>query len=180
MKGNRKQGLEKNLSDVREVIPKIYETEGERDPIKIYEIYSIRRPNNFSNADDPLYLALRNIPLEDSNTNIWFLRQTVGERKLCSLIKKWRKVAYETLINGQPTIVPENIFFRSCEKTMYRGQMLCKYQVINVWHPLVITQQWVRKDTRRYQTSSATLKLLEMLWYHVQLSATSISTLYSQ
>jgi hypothetical protein len=88
MKGNRKQGLEKNMSDVCEVIPKIYETEGERDPIKIYEIYSIRRPNNFSNADDPLYLALRTITLEDSNTNIWFLRQTVGERKLCSLIKK--------------------------------------------------------------------------------------------
>ena len=113
MKGNRKQGLEKNLSDIRKVIPKIYETESERDPIWIYEIYSIRRPNNSSNADEPFYLALRTIPLEDSKTNIWFLRQTVGERKLSSLMKKLRKVAYETLINDQPTIVPENIFFRS-------------------------------------------------------------------
>ena len=65
MKGNRKQGLEKNLSDVREVIPKIYESEGERDPIEIYEIYSIKRPNNFSNADNAFYLAPRPIPLED-------------------------------------------------------------------------------------------------------------------
>ena len=36
-----------------------------------------------------------------------------------------------------------------------------------MWHLLIITQQWVRKDTRKYQTSSATLKvkLIEMLWY---------------
>ena len=62
--------------------------EGERDPIKIYEIYSLERPNYFSNADDPFYLALRTIPLEDSKTSIWFLRQTVGEGKRSSLIKK--------------------------------------------------------------------------------------------
>jgi hypothetical protein len=80
-----------NLSDVREVTPKIYEDEGEspeRDPIKIYEIYSMKRPNNFSNADDPFYIAPRTIPLEDSKTNIWFLRQKVGERKLADLMKK--------------------------------------------------------------------------------------------
>ena len=83
-----------NLSDVREVTPKIYEDEGEspeRDPIKIYEIYSIKRPNNFSNADDPFYLAPRTIPLEDSKTNIWFLRQKVGERKLVGLKKKMKE-----------------------------------------------------------------------------------------
>ena len=68
------------MYDVREIIHKIYETEGERDPIEIYEIYSIKRPNNLSNADDPFYLAPRTIPLEDSKTNIWFLRQNVGEK----------------------------------------------------------------------------------------------------
>jgi hypothetical protein len=35
---------------------------------------------------------------------------------------------------------------------------------------IIITQHWVRKNTRKYQTSSATLKLIEMVWY--QLSAT--------
>jgi hypothetical protein len=83
-----------NLSDVREVTPKIYEAEGEspeRDPIKIYEIYSMKRPNNFSNADDPFYIAPRTIPLEDSKTNIWFLRQKVGERKLGDLMKKMKE-----------------------------------------------------------------------------------------
>lgn len=35
----------------------------------------------------------------------------------------------------------------------------------------------MKKDTKRYQISSATLKLIiEMLWYHVQLSDTSTST----
>jgi hypothetical protein len=83
-----------NLSDVREVTTKIYEAEGEspeRDPIKIYEIYSIKRPNNFSNADDPFYLPPITIPLENSKTNIWFLRQKVGERKLAGLMKKMKE-----------------------------------------------------------------------------------------
>ena len=83
-----------NLSDVREVTPKIYEAEGEspeRDPIKIYEIYSMKRHNNFSNADGPLYIAPRIIPLEDSKTNIWFLRKKVGERKLAGLMKKMKE-----------------------------------------------------------------------------------------
>lgn len=88
MKGNRKQELDKNMSDVREIIHKIYETEGERDPIEIYEISSIKRPNNLSNADDPFYLAPRTIPLEGSKTNICILRQNFGERKLSSLMKK--------------------------------------------------------------------------------------------
>ena len=39
-----------------------------------------------------------------------------------------------------------------------------------MWHLLLITQHWARKDTRKYQTSSARPKLIEMLWY--QLSAT--------
>jgi hypothetical protein len=80
-----------NLSDVREVTTKIYEAEGENpemDPIKIYELYSIKRPNNFSNADDPFYLAPRTIPLEYSKTNIWFLWQKMGEIKLAGVMKK--------------------------------------------------------------------------------------------
>jgi len=87
MKGKRKQGPEK-ICLMFAVIAKIYETEGERNPIKMYEIYSIKRPNNFSNADDPFYYAPRTNPLEDSKTNIWFLRQKVGERKLSNLMKK--------------------------------------------------------------------------------------------
>ena len=39
-----------HLSDVREVIANVYQTDGERNPIKMYEIYSIERPINFSNA----------------------------------------------------------------------------------------------------------------------------------
>ena len=83
-----------NLSDVCEVTPKIYEAEGEipeRDPIKLYEIYSIKRPKNFINADNPFYLISRTIPLEDSKTNIWFLRQKVGEKKLAGLMKKMKE-----------------------------------------------------------------------------------------
>ena len=80
-----------NLSDVHEVIHKIYETTGERDPIKIFEIYSEKRPINFSNAGDPFYLAPRPSALEDPKTNIWFLRLKVGERKLSSLMRKMKE-----------------------------------------------------------------------------------------
>ena len=41
-----------------------------------------------------------------------------------------------------------------------------------MWHLLIITQHWVRKDTRKYQTSSATLKLIEMLWYQCSFQQT--------
>jgi hypothetical protein len=43
-----------------------------------------------------------------------------------------------------------------------------------MWHLLIITQHWVRKDTRKYQTSSVTLKLikLEMLWYQCSFQQT--------
>ena len=80
-----------NLSDVHGFITKIYVSEGERDPIKTYEMYSVKRPINISNADDPFYLAPRTIPLEDSKTNIWFLRQKVSERKLFSLMKQMKE-----------------------------------------------------------------------------------------
>jgi hypothetical protein len=39
-----------HLSDVHEVIANVYQTDGERNPIKMYEIYSIDRHINFSNA----------------------------------------------------------------------------------------------------------------------------------
>jgi hypothetical protein len=41
---------------------------------------------------DPFYLASRTIPLEDSKTNIWFLRQKVGERKLAGLMTESGKL----------------------------------------------------------------------------------------
>jgi hypothetical protein len=41
-----------------------------------------------------------------------------------------------------------------------------------MWHLLIITQHWVRKDTRKYQTSSATLKLIEMFWYQCSFQQT--------
>ncbi|CAC5384033.1 unnamed protein product [Mytilus coruscus] len=76
-----------NVADVREVSPKIYETKGDHDPIKYYEVYKSKRPQNFSDAEDPFYLAPRTISLADTRSQIWFLRQKIGERKMGSIVK---------------------------------------------------------------------------------------------
>ena len=54
-------------------------------------MYSVKRPIDFSNADDPFYSAPRFIPLEDSKTKILLLRQKVSERNLSSLMKKMKE-----------------------------------------------------------------------------------------
>ena len=80
-----------NISDVREVSPKIFENPGDRDPIKFYEMYASKRPSNFSDPEDPFYLAPRTIPLEDTRSSLWYLRQTVGVKKLGKLLKTMKE-----------------------------------------------------------------------------------------
>jgi hypothetical protein len=41
----------------------------------------------FSGPEDPFYLAPRTIPLHDSRSTRWFLKQKVGEKKLSSIVK---------------------------------------------------------------------------------------------
>ena len=80
-----------NVANVREVSPKIFETKDARDPVKYYDIYKSKRPENFCDSLDPFYLAPRTIPLEDSRSDIWFLQQKVGERKLASIVKTMKE-----------------------------------------------------------------------------------------
>jgi hypothetical protein len=80
-----------NISDVREVSPKIFENPGDRDPIKFYEMYASKRISNFSGPEDPFYLAPRTIPLEDTRSSLWYLRQKVGVKKLCKLLKTMKE-----------------------------------------------------------------------------------------
>ncbi|CAG2186385.1 unnamed protein product [Mytilus edulis] len=79
-----------NVADVREVSPKIYGTNGDHDPIKYYEIYKSKRPQNFCDAEDPFYLAPRTISLADTRSEIWFLRQKIGERKMGAIVKSMK------------------------------------------------------------------------------------------
>jgi hypothetical protein len=48
----------------------------------MYKIYTEKRPLDFSGPEDPFYLAPRTIPLDDSRSARWFLKQKVGQKKL--------------------------------------------------------------------------------------------------
>jgi hypothetical protein len=48
-------------ADVREVTPKIFESGGDNDPIKMFKIYAEKRPLDFSGPEDPFYLVPRTI-----------------------------------------------------------------------------------------------------------------------
>ena len=80
-----------NIADVREVTPKIFESGGDNDPIKMFKIYAEKRPLDFSGPEDPFYLAPRTIPLHDSRSTRWFLKQKVGEKKLSSIVKTMKE-----------------------------------------------------------------------------------------
>lgn len=80
-----------NISDVREVSPRMYECAGERNPLQYYEAYMSRRPAGFSNPEDPFYLSVRTISLEDYRSEKWFLMQKVGERKLGTIVKTMKE-----------------------------------------------------------------------------------------
>ena len=82
-----------NITDVREVTPKFYESGGDNDPFKMYKIYAEKRPHDFSGPEDPFYLAPRTIPLDDSRSARWFLRQKVGQKKLSSIVKTMKEKA---------------------------------------------------------------------------------------
>lgn len=80
-----------NLSDVREVAPKIFECQGDRNPIEVYEVYAEKRPESMCGNDDPFYLAPRTIPVSDPRSTQWFLRQKVGMKKLSSFMKTMKE-----------------------------------------------------------------------------------------
>jgi hypothetical protein len=48
-----------NISDVREVSPKMYECPGHRNPVALYELYASKRPTGMRDPSDPFYIATR-------------------------------------------------------------------------------------------------------------------------
>lgn len=48
-----------DVTDIRQVAPKMFAVEGsERDPVKAYDIYSSKRPDDMKVEDSPFYLAI--------------------------------------------------------------------------------------------------------------------------
>ena len=53
-----------------------------------YKLYASKRPYGFSSGDDSFYLSKRTIPLADERSDLWYFKQTVGEKKLASFMKE--------------------------------------------------------------------------------------------
>ena len=82
-----------NISDVREVSPKMYVCPGDRNPVALYELYASKRPTGMRDPCDPFYIATRTIPLTGTEGEQWFVRQRVGEKKLASIMKTMKQKA---------------------------------------------------------------------------------------
>lgn len=70
--------------NVRKVKPKMYATNNDRDPVKLYKTYIDRRGDDAKKADFPFYLTC--IPVYRINSNIWYYSRPMGENSLANLM----------------------------------------------------------------------------------------------
>ena len=75
-----------DTSNVRKVLPKMFSTGGERDPVAVYKIYREKRPENMLSDDAPFYLAVNHTRKKES-TRKWFKSAPVGSNKLNTMMK---------------------------------------------------------------------------------------------
>ena len=58
----------------------------ERDPVRAYDLYASKRPDDLKTLDSPFYLAI-NYTTKAINTKPWFKSAPTGSNKLKSLMK---------------------------------------------------------------------------------------------
>ena len=73
--------------DTRAVNPNMFAVEGnERDPVRAYDLYASKRPDDMKTLDNPFYLAI-NHTTKAVNTKPWFKSAPMGVNNLNSLMK---------------------------------------------------------------------------------------------
>ena len=81
----------KNINDIREINPKIFECQRNRNTIDLYQKIVVKRPSWMSNESDPFYMATRTTPLTRSDNDLWLIRQRVGCKQLASIVKTMKE-----------------------------------------------------------------------------------------
>ena len=76
-----------DVTDVREVTPKMFATGDIHCPVEAYKVYSSKRPRSMMDSDSPFYVACRTVQLHDPEKEIWFINQRVGQKKLGKMMK---------------------------------------------------------------------------------------------
>ncbi|KAH3772502.1 hypothetical protein DPMN_173842 [Dreissena polymorpha] len=93
---------------------------------------SAKRPDGFSNDDEPFYLAPRT---KEGCSSQWFLRQRLGKVKLGKMLKTMAVAANLPEGNVTQTTLRENILSRSCEAMLFLLQKLWLLLVIKMFSP---------------------------------------------
>ena len=68
----------------RKVKPKMYATNTDRDPVKLYKKFIERRKDETKKPDSPFYLTC--IPVNRLDSNIWYYSRPMGENTLANLM----------------------------------------------------------------------------------------------
>ena len=78
-----------DIKYVRPCPPRMYATPDNpsRCPVALYMLYSSKRPETFSNQDDPFYLAAVTNNKNPDLREKWFLKAPVGKNKLDNIMK---------------------------------------------------------------------------------------------
>ena len=81
-----------DTTDTRKIQPKLWANvkNKARCPIEVYKTYCVKRPGNFSNEDDPFYIAT-STHFRSTETERWFIRQPIGQNKLHNIMKNMAK-----------------------------------------------------------------------------------------
>ncbi|XP_062579483.1 uncharacterized protein LOC134241461 [Saccostrea cucullata] len=77
-----------NTRDTRKVLGKIFSAPhlNENNPVEVYKKYASLRPQGFSEPNDPFYIATRTIPLSDTRSDKWFMKQRLGVNKIGKIL----------------------------------------------------------------------------------------------
>ena len=83
-----------DIRNTRPCPPRMYATtDGSRCPIATYVFYRSMRPQDYSDPDDPFYLAVVTNNKHPRTDEKWFLRGPIGKNKIESLMKNMAKNA---------------------------------------------------------------------------------------
>lgn len=84
-----------DIRNTRSCPPRMYATPNNRDrcPVEIYAFYRAMRPQDYSNPDDPFYLAVVTNNKSPNLNEQWFLRGPIGKNKIESMMKTMAKNA---------------------------------------------------------------------------------------
>ena len=73
---------------IRQIKPKMFATEMQEIQWKVINYMLLRDPMDFPRTMTLFYLSKRTIPLTDDRSDLWYLKQKVGEKKLASFMKE--------------------------------------------------------------------------------------------